>query len=182
MSNWDWRSAIFLLNTIPVAAILGSIYSAAAPIRRTLVTNLDQTFCRLAGMHASVTLWDMVHLHALLTQEADMPSFFDPSLSFLGDVNIKKVFVIGGGVMFSRFICRRQRDNVKPSGQNAYVDPSLPDSTGHYTFAGTKLMARASFDPKPFFKSFADRFLGPNDLRIYSEAAILGLKDYPGLL
>ena len=65
-------------------------------------------------------------------------------------------------------------------GQNAYVDPSLPDSTGHYTFAGTKLMARASFDFKPFFKSFSDRFLGPNDLKIYSEAAILGVKDYPG--
>jgi hypothetical protein len=65
------------------------------------------------------------------------------------------------------------------TAKKPYVDLSLPDSTGHYTFAGTKLMARASFDPKPLFKSFANRFLGPNDLRIYCEAAILGLKNYP---
>ncbi len=42
----------------------------------TLVTTLDQTFCRLAGMHASVTLWNMVHLHALLTQEAELALIF----------------------------------------------------------------------------------------------------------
>ncbi len=145
-----------------------------------LVTTLDQTFCRLAGVHASVTLWDMVHVHALLTQEADLPSFFDPSLSFLGDVNIEKVFVIGGGVMVSRFISIDSAATSSHSAATAYVNPSLPDSTGYYTFAGTKVMARASLDPKPLFKSFSDRFLGPNDLKIYSEAVILGVKDYPG--
>lgn len=144
-----------------------------------IVTNLDQAFSRLAGLHASATVWDMLHIHVLFTQECDMPSFYDPSLTFLGDVNIKKVFEIGGGVMFSRFWPVDSKVTAKQDPTNAYVDPSLPDSTGYYTLAGTKLMARASFDPKPFFKSFADRFLGPNDLRIYSEAAILGLKNYP---
>jgi len=144
-----------------------------------IVTNLDQTLSRLAGLHASATLWDMLHVHILFTQECDMPSFYDPSLTFLGDVNIKKIFEIGGGVMFSRFLPVNSTITSKNDPTNAYVDPSLPDSTGYYTLAGTKLMARASFDFKPLFKSFADQFLGPNDLRIYSEAAILGLKNYP---
>ena len=81
--------------------------------------------------------------------------------------------------MFSRFLPVNSTITSKNDPTNAYVDPSLPDSTGYYTLAGTKLMARASFDFKPLFKSFADQFLGPNDLRIYSEAAILGLKNYP---
>ena len=145
-----------------------------------LVTTLDQTFIRVAGLHANVTLYDMVHLHALLTQESEMPPFFDPSLTFLGDVNIKKVFVIGGGVMFANFLPVDNAATESQSGTNAYVDPSLPDSTGHYTMEGTKIMARASFDPKPLFKSFSDRFLGRNDLEIYGEVAMLGVKDYPG--
>jgi hypothetical protein len=144
-----------------------------------IITNLDQTLSRLAGLHASATLWDMVHVHALFTQECEMPTFYDPSLSFLGDVNVKKIFEIGGGVMFSRFWPVNNNATAKNDPTNAYVDPSLPNSTGYYTFAGTKLMARASFDPKPLFGSFSGRFLGPNDLRIYYEAAILGLKNYP---
>jgi hypothetical protein len=50
----------------------------------------------------------------------------------------------------------------------------------NYTFAGTKLMGRFSFDPKGFFP--ADNFfvglLGKEDFKLYGEVAILGLKNY----
>jgi hypothetical protein len=41
-------------------------------------------------------------------------------------------------------------------------------------------MLRASIDPKPLIPSETIRnLLGPNDLRIYGEAALLGLENYP---
>lgn len=56
------------------------------------------------------------------------------------------------------------------------------DSTGkipgskYYTPAGIMLMARASIDLKKMFN--ADAF-SPEDLRLYGEVAVLGVKDYP---
>jgi hypothetical protein len=55
-----------------------------------------------------------------------------------------------------------------------YLDEN--GDTATYTFAGTKIMGRLSIDPKALFKS--DLF-GKEDLKIYAEAAILGLKNYP---
>ena len=49
------------------------------------------------------------------------------------------------------------------------------DSTT-FDWKSTKVMARASFDPKKFIS--ADIF-GKNDLVLYSEAAVIGLKNYP---
>lgn len=59
---------------------------------------------------------------------------------------------------------------------------AMPDSLpgkpaiGHYTAAGTLLMARASLDFKKIFNS---GMFGPQDLKLYSEIALLGVKDYP---
>jgi hypothetical protein len=43
---------------------------------------------------------------------------------------------------------------------------------------GTKLMGRFSFDPKFLFGRGP---FGPNDLRIYGEAAVIGTRNYPGV-
>jgi hypothetical protein len=49
-------------------------------------------------------------------------------------------------------------------------------TTSYYTFQGIKLMARAALDFKEFFPS---THFTPNDLRLYAEVALLGVKDYP---
>ena len=54
-------------------------------------------------------------------------------------------------------------------------DPNKP-KINHYTNAGILLMGRASLDLKKIFKS--DLF-GPQDLKLYSEIALLGVKNYP---
>ncbi|MBF0432110.1 MAG: hypothetical protein HQK83_12570 [Fibrobacteria bacterium] len=51
-----------------------------------------------------------------------------------------------------------------------------PLDPNYYTFKGTKLMGRFALDLKPLIGS--DMF-GPEDLRIYGEMAVLGIKDYP---
>jgi hypothetical protein len=50
------------------------------------------------------------------------------------------------------------------------------DTTQFYTFVGVKLMARASFDPKAFVPM---PMLGPSDLKIFGEIALLGVENYP---
>lgn len=52
----------------------------------------------------------------------------------------------------------------------------LVDTANFYTFQGLKVMARASFDPKALI---AMDWLGPEDLKIFGEVAVLGWKNYP---
>ncbi|MBF0431253.1 MAG: hypothetical protein HQK83_08250, partial [Fibrobacteria bacterium] len=46
----------------------------------------------------------------------------------------------------------------------------------YYTASGTIIMAKVAIDPKAFIKS---EIFGKNDLRIYMETAMLGVKNYP---
>jgi hypothetical protein len=50
------------------------------------------------------------------------------------------------------------------------------DSTQFYTFRGVKVMARASVDPKAWVPM---PLLGPEDLKVFGEVALLGVKNYP---
>src|SRR5690606_12542225 len=52
----------------------------------------------------------------------------------------------------------------------------LIDTTRFYTFQGVKLMARGSFDPKAYLPL---SMFGPQDLKVYGEVALLGVKNYP---
>jgi hypothetical protein len=51
------------------------------------------------------------------------------------------------------------------------------DSADQYTLQGIKLMARVTFDPKPFFASSG--LFAKEDLKLSVEAALLGVKNYP---
>jgi hypothetical protein len=54
---------------------------------------------------------------------------------------------------------------------------ALQRDTVSYTFKGIKLMARGSFNVQ---KIFPVKFLNPEDLKIYAEAAMLGVENQPG--
>jgi hypothetical protein len=56
---------------------------------------------------------------------------------------------------------------------------TIVPSYSHYDASGIKPLAFFSFDPKPLLGGVS--FLGSNDLVLYGEAAILGVKDYPVL-
>jgi hypothetical protein len=49
------------------------------------------------------------------------------------------------------------------------------DSTSYYTYQGIKVSANAALDPKVYIPM---PFLGPEDLKIYGEIAVLGWKNY----
>lgn len=54
-------------------------------------------------------------------------------------------------------------------------------SYDHYDASSIKTVAAFSFDPKPLLGGGVNEWLGVNDLILYGEAAILGLKNYPVL-
>jgi hypothetical protein len=62
------------------------------------------------------------------------------------------------------------------NGLGSTLNPRyIYDTTSFYTFQGVKLMARASFDPKAYVTM---DMLGPQDLKVFGEIALLGVKDY----
>jgi hypothetical protein len=56
-------------------------------------------------------------------------------------------------------------------------DNGIPNSQlSYYTFQGIKVMGRAAINPQAWLQS---ELLGPQDLKLYGEFAILGVKNYP---
>jgi hypothetical protein len=106
------------------------------------------------------------------------------SLSLLIGANLEQLIDIGAGISFADLISLDDRKTIPAQSQaagtilDAYYQ--FEDSSGvitQYTFAGIKAMGRLTFNPKKWFKS--DVF-GAEDLKLYGEAAILGIKSYPG--
>lgn len=53
----------------------------------------------------------------------------------------------------------------------------IPNSQlSYYTFQGFKVMGRAAINPQAWIQS---KILGPEDLKLYGEVAVLGIKNYP---
>ncbi|MEO6097937.1 MAG: hypothetical protein ABIW76_20660 [Fibrobacteria bacterium] len=75
----------------------------------------------------------------------------------------------------------RSRGILEEKGFTAkYLSDSangIPENRlSYYTFQGQKVMARAAIRPQKLLQS---DLLGPNDLTLYGEVALLGIKDYP---
>jgi hypothetical protein len=123
----------------------------------------------------------------LVTIERGIEPINDLSPIYMAAYAPNKVFDIGLGVEFAHLIA------VKPSATtpngptfkgdplNRYKGDSLVFDTAttgysNFTFKSTKLMARASLNLQALIQS---TLLGPEDLKFYAEAAVLGVKDYP---
>ncbi len=135
----------------------------------------------------------------LLTVESDRPPVFGLSLTDVVSYEIGGFLEVGAGFMFNNFY-NPNPDQVSPKEpenshytlsdgrkmaagryeyevQNGLLAPGVTvTDTGYYTFAGQKAMVRAALDVG---KLAPIPGVGPNDFKIYGEAIILGLKDYP---
>jgi len=114
----------------------------------------------------------------VVKSETDFYPFFDLSPAYLASYGFGKALRLGGGVNLYHFIA--MDDSLTSSRKWFYVDSTRyfadtvnnrPDST-YLSFKGVKLMAYASLDPKAFLGSGS---FGPEDLKLYGEAAIFGL-------
>ncbi len=127
----------------------------------------------------------------IFTETARWP-IGDISEAFLATTNIENIIEVGGGINFHHLISVDKRqttpgiDTIRLKGNfnlHAYRTPldtvgekDLWDTT-LYTARGIKLMSRITINPNALIKWST---LGPEDLKIYAEMAVLGLKNYPG--
>jgi hypothetical protein len=145
-----------------------------------LINNFDLPYARLTGLKLSSNfLHNAVNLDGLLTFETDVPPYYDASLSIIGSLDMHKLvknipLTLGVGVEFAHLISVDKNQTTPSDFRTKYGNGS---DTGSYTFRGTKLMARMCFDPKEFIPT---SLFGPEDCKLYAEAAILGLENYPG--
>jgi hypothetical protein len=155
------------------------------------------------GLRLAVPLWGgRFRSDFILPMERDLPPNYDLSPTYVATLAPFKGLEVGGGVTWNHGISvkpsrtsprdRGIQDDGDPG--NAFLVPVpnpdtaaygpgpyiyLRDTTRFYTFQGIKAMGRISFDPKIFLGGPGP--FGPQDLKIYAEAAVLGWKNYPVL-
>jgi len=161
----------------PQAQDLGEYMFRTGCYPAYIITNFDLPLARLNGILVSHSISDIFRQDLLFTTMTEVRPYFDFNLTYIADLSLcRKALDIGAGVSFDHLISvdsnETQRTDYSADG---YL--KAPGDTGFYTFSGTKIMARLSFDPKKLFDHVS--YFGPNDGIIYGEAIILGVKNYP---
>ncbi len=108
----------------------------------------------------------------ILSSETEVYPFFDLSPAYIAGYQFGKALHVGAGVNFYHLI--PIDDSLTSDPKWFFLDTlnGHPDTT-FLSFAGVKLMANASFDPKVFFDDIGN--LGPEDLIVYGEIGLNGI-------
>lgn len=133
--------------------------------------------------------------HLMASMERDIYPNHDISMTYVGDYKPGSLLDFGAGFSLHRVLPLNGEKTTPEDFRNRYIgDKALNKDTGivtdqvtglqsdtltgvkYYTFQGTKVMARVSVNPRSLISS---DILGKDDLRLYGEISILGLKDYP---
>jgi len=128
--------------------------------------------------------------HIILAMERDVAPMYDLSPSIIGDYSLlNKIINLGVGITFNHLIAANEKkttpqfSNTQKLANRYYDGHALASTTpldsvnaSYYTFRGIKLMGRLTIDPKPIFST---TIFGKEDLKLFAEAAVLGVKNYP---
>lgn len=150
----------------------------------------DNLYRALGVRFSNYLLNGALEQHLLATMERDYPPMYDISPTYLIKGNIAKMLSLGGGICYSHLISMNENLTTPKNDYNRYAgDSALNHTQGfdnkgvdttpgvqYYTFRGIKLMGMASFDIKP---AIPTTIFGNEDLKIFIEAAVLGVQNYP---
>ncbi len=148
--------------------------SSANPL--SMITTIDNIYSSLMGVRAQTgVLEDQVKVGVIFNSILNQSPFFDFNLGFYTSYTMpNKLIDVGLGFVFERLIAIDTTFTDCINLKSSLGDTSL-------TLRGQKLDLRAAMDIKALFPEVS--IFGPNDLKVYGELAILGLKDpdyYPG--
>lgn len=172
----------------PDARHLGEYLFRSSAYPQVLYNDYEFAAKSLLGLRLTSNLLDKAfHQDLLLTfATANLP-FKDINLGYVARYT-KSVFGIGAGFQYEHMLNVFGKQ-VTPTTNEAggtlvytyHPVPELPDSavsdSTHYTFQALKLMGMASLDIKEAIPVLKEK-LNPEDLRLYAEIAVLGVKDY----
>jgi hypothetical protein len=157
----------------------------------------DFPAARLLGLHEQSNFFESLKLDLLLISSTVTPAM-NWSLAGIADYDVARLHLIdiGAGIDFAHLFSVYNNQTYPKFGGDP-TTPSTPSTndryltnmrvngvdtaydTAYYTFKGTKIMGRISIDPKALFPKEVSQFFGENDLKLYGEADIIGLKSYP---
>jgi hypothetical protein len=159
---------------------LGEYLFRSGTYPQYLINEIDFPKARLLGIRFGGSLWKTLNFDILLTANTEWTAIGDINLSGLISWKPAPLFEIGLGGSWNSIISV-DLDKTTPEAQGSEYYATIPGTNDtaiyNYTFAGQKVMGRLAFDLKHLFPG-ADVF-GEEDLKLYSEAAILGLINYP---
>jgi hypothetical protein len=151
----------------PDARNFGDYLFRINPYPQYFQTIFDQPFAQLLGLRIGSTPVSNLRTDILLTSESQLWPLRDFSVAGLASYKLLNFFELGAGIMWDRFL----------SVDNKITTPPTSVNTANFTFQGTKVEFRGALDLKQLCPGFA--FFGKNDLRLYSELCLNGLKDHP---
>ncbi len=155
---------------------LGEFLFRSTAYPQTINTEFDFPFARLAGFYGRGTYTTglaTIKLDLLATINTEWMAIGDLNLSAIASCNLAKIFEIGAGVEFGSVVSAEEAVTTPKNDATRYLNGT---DTANFSFRGTKLMGRFSIDPKNIFGS--PSLFGDQDLKIYGEAALLGVKNY----
>jgi hypothetical protein len=136
-------------------------------------TDFGFSYARLAGLHLSGKQFGNLKEDLIVYMNTEWICVGDINLAALVSYTAANFLDIGCGVSFNSLISADENTTTPKTAQNAYVNG---EETSYYTFRGSKVMARVALD---FKKIIPSPIWGAADLKLYGEATILGLEDYP---
>ena len=151
----------------PDARDFGDYLFRINPYPQFLQTTFDMPFAQLLGIRVGSAPFSGFRADVLLTSETVLWPLRDFSLAGLVSYKLLGFAEFGAGIMWDRLLSVDDKLTTPPASVN----------TNNFTFQGTKVEFRGALDVKPFLP-FRDIF-GKNDLRLYGELCLNGLKNYP---
>lgn len=171
----DLGEYLFRTGSYP-PTMMSTFDFAAARLTGFRLSSATSPLSRLLGKSTAI---DSLNLFGIMNTESQIFPLQDYGLSLVGDYTLFHSITLGAGVFFSHLFSVNDAYTTPKNNFNQVIDTATMDSV-YLTFKATKIMGRVSFDPKPLLKSIIPMgIFGENDLKIYSEIAVLGLKNYP---
>ena len=185
---FDIKWGYFSVKYNPQATNLGEYLFRGSAYPGILVSGFELADKKkLMGIRIGNSFRDMFFQDIYFDSEIDRYPIYDFSLSYLMSLKFKKFVNFGAGIRFERLI-PADKYKTTPGLDTLYTDQGFGknknyiyinednNDTTRYTFKGTNLMARITLDPKDFLPF---EIFGKEDLKIYAEVALLGVKNYP---
>jgi hypothetical protein len=166
---------------------LGEFLFRSATYPAYIITDFDYPQAKLLGLRLGTKLLDKsLTYDVILSSETVFYPAMDWSLSQLLSYDIGNLGFVNFGAGFSWAHLFSVYDYNTISGSTTspimeatrYVPVDSSDTLPYFTFKGSKLMTRLSIDPLAFIRK-NDTYFGENDLKIYGELLVIGLKSYP---
>jgi hypothetical protein len=173
---------------------LGEYMFRSTAYPQTLTTEFDLNFARLAGAYLKGTMAQggtNAGLDLLVTTNTEWMAVHDFNLSLLGTFSYGKLLTVGIGAGFCSILPVDGKATSPRNSATQYLEnddttlSAAASDTMYYTFAGTKLMARYSLNLREILgrvRPELKELFGEQDLKLYGEAALLGMKNYPTAL